>query len=63
MVSCDTITRQKLRFPVAKQDRIATQAGRVTVKLMFFSPDAIADANAGRIAGNVQDEESIAVGY
>jgi hypothetical protein len=42
---------QKLGFPVAKQERIAVQTGRVTVKLMFFVPDAIAHANAGRIGG------------
>lgn len=52
MLSRDTIIKaQKLRFPVAKRERIAAQAGRVTAKLMFFAPDAIADANAGRIAG------------
>ena len=52
MVSCDTITKaQKLRFPVAKQEQIAAQAGRFTVKLMFFALDAIADANTGKIAG------------
>jgi len=52
MVSCDTITKaQKLRLRLPKQDRIAAQAGRVTAKLMFFAPDAIADANAGIISG------------